>query len=128
MEGCNDSLRPVTTHGDDPLEETQRRCKDDPLTMSHRMTRGSRTSRVPLQGLQDSSTSGEFLQARRSNKHSGSGASSISSGIRLENVSKSYKGVMVLKDEEFMSAFKEEMEVAERLEKLQKAIEKSIDD
>ncbi|KAL0292868.1 UNVERIFIED_CONTAM: ABC transporter F family member 5 [Sesamum radiatum] len=30
--------------------------------------------------------------------------------------------------EEFLSAFKEEMEVAERLEKVQKAIEKSVDD
>ncbi|KAL3527863.1 hypothetical protein ACH5RR_012519 [Cinchona calisaya] len=30
--------------------------------------------------------------------------------------------------EEFMNAFKEEMEVAERLEKVQKAIEKSVDD
>lgn len=125
-------------------------------------------------------------------KNSNTGASSISSGIKLENISKSYKGVTVLKDvswevkkgekvglvgvngagkttqlriisgleepdsgnvikaknnmkiaflsqefevsgsrtvkEEFLSAFKEEMEVAERLEKVQKAIEKSVDD
>ncbi|KAI5670001.1 hypothetical protein M9H77_19854 [Catharanthus roseus] len=125
-------------------------------------------------------------------KQSNTGASSISSGIRLENISKSYKGVTVLKDvtwevkkgekvglvgvngagkttqmriiagleepdsgnvikaknnmkiaflsqefevlgsrtvkEEFLSAFKEEMEVSERLEKVQKAIEKSVDD
>lgn len=125
-------------------------------------------------------------------KQSNTGASSISSGIRLENISKSYKGVTVLKDvtwevkkgekvglvgvngagkttqlriisgleepdsgnvikaknnmkiaflsqefevsgsrtvkEEFLSAFKEAMEVAERLEKVQKAIEKSVDD
>ncbi|CDP12894.1 unnamed protein product [Coffea canephora] len=132
------------------------------------------------------------LGSKRVNKQSSSGASSVSSGIRLENVSKSYKGVTVLKDvnwevkkgekvglvgvngagkttqlriisgleepdsgnvikakanmrisflsqefevlgtrtvkEEFMSAFKEEMQVAERLEKVQKAIEKSVDD
>ncbi|XP_059624420.1 ABC transporter F family member 5 [Cornus florida] len=129
---------------------------------------------------------------KRMNKQSNRGASSISSGVRLENVSKSYKGVTVLKDvtwevkkgekvglvgvngagkttqmriiagqegpdsgnvikakpnmkiaflsqefevsvsrtvkEEFMSAFKEEMEVAVRLEKVQKAIEGSTED
>lgn len=139
-----------------------------------------------------SNNSNEEIDYRRSNKQTTSGASSISSGVRLENVSKSYKGVTVLKDvswevkkgekvglvgvngagkttqlriisgleepdsgnvikaknnmkisflsqefevestrtvkEEFMSAFKEEMEVAERLEKVQKAIEKSVDD
>lgn len=128
---------------------------------------------------------------KRSNKGS-TGASTISSGVRLENVSKSYKGATVLKNiswevkkgekvglvgvngagkttqmriisgleqpdsgnvikaksnmkitylnqefevlstrtvkEEFLSAFKEEMEVAGRLEKVQKAIEKSVDD
>ncbi|KAL3527868.1 hypothetical protein ACH5RR_012524 [Cinchona calisaya] len=132
------------------------------------------------------------LDHKRVNKQSSSGASSISSGMRLENIRKSYKGVTVLKDvswevkkgekvglvgvngagkttqlrivsgleepdsgnvikakanmkiaflsqefevlgtrtvkEEFMSAFKEEMQVAERLEKVQKAIEKSVDD
>lgn len=125
-------------------------------------------------------------------KQSAKGASSVSSGVKLESVSKSYKGVTVLKDvswevkkgekvglvgvngagkttqlriisgqedpdsgnvikakpnmkiaflnqefevslgktvkEEFMSAFKEQMEVAERLEKIQKAIEGSVDD
>lgn len=125
-------------------------------------------------------------------KQSNNGASSISSGVRLENISKSYEGVTVLKDvtwevkkgekvgligvngagkttqlriitgqeepdsgnvirakpnlkvaflsqefevsmgktvkEEFMSAFKEEMEVAMKLEKLQKAIEEAVDD
>ena len=35
---------------------------------------------------------------KRVDKQSKSGASSISSGVRLENVSKSYKGVTVLKD------------------------------
>nr|QVT92378.1 ABC transporter [Salvia miltiorrhiza] len=128
---------------------------------------------------------------KRGNKNP-TGASSISSGVRLENVSKSYKGVTVLKDinwevkrgekvglvgvngagkttqlriisgleepdsgnvikaknnmkiaflsqefevlasrtvrEEFLSAFEEEMEVSGRLEKVQKAIEKSVDD
>ncbi|CAH8270620.1 unnamed protein product [Arabidopsis lyrata] len=125
-------------------------------------------------------------------KQSNNGASSISSGVRLENISKSYEGVTVLKDvtwevkkgekvgligvngagkttqlriitgqeepdsgnviwakpnlkvaflsqefevsmgktvkEEFMSAFKEEMEVARKLERLQKAIEEAVDD
>ncbi|KVH92199.1 AAA+ ATPase domain-containing protein, partial [Cynara cardunculus var. scolymus] len=134
----------------------------------------------------------ETVDYRRGNKQSGSGASSISSGVRLENISKSYKGVTVLKDvswevkkgekvglvgvngagkttqlriiagmedpdsgnivkakpnmrisflsqefevsltrtvrEEFLNAFKEEMEISNRLEKVQKAIEGSVDD
>ncbi|XP_057774796.1 ABC transporter F family member 5-like [Salvia miltiorrhiza] len=146
-----------------------------------------------IESLLSESTSeaSEISYKRGSNKNS-TGASSISSGVRLENVSKSYKGVTVLKDinwevkkgekvglvgvngagkttqmriiagleepdsgnvikaksnmkiaflsqefevvstrtvkEEFLSAFKEEMEVAERLEKVQNAIEKSVDD
>ncbi|GFQ06640.1 ABC transporter f family member 5 [Phtheirospermum japonicum] len=139
----------------------------------------------------NNSNRSEFNYKRVSNKNS-SGASTISSGVRLENVSKSYKGATVLKNinwevkngekvglvgingagkttqlriisgleepdtgnvikaknnmkiaflsqefevvstrtvrEEFLSAFKEEMEVATRLEKVQKAIEKSVDD
>ncbi|KAL8489659.1 hypothetical protein ACS0TY_025034 [Phlomoides rotata] len=135
---------------------------------------------------------GSEIDYKRGNSKNSSGASSISSGVRLENVSKSYKGVTVLKNinwevkkgekvglvgvngagkttqlriisgleepdsgnvikaksnmkiaflsqefevvstrtlrEELLSAFKEEMEVAERLEKVQKAIEKSVDD
>ncbi|KAJ0803849.1 putative ABC transporter, AAA+ ATPase domain, P-loop containing nucleoside triphosphate hydrolase [Helianthus annuus] len=134
-------------------------------------------------------SSNSSSEPERRNKPSGTGASSISSGVRLENISKSYKGVTVLKDvswevkkgekvglvgvngagkttqlriisgleepdsgnvvkakpnmrisflsqefevsggrtvrEEFMCAFKEEMEVAKRLEKVQKAIEGS---
>ncbi|KAF5791156.1 putative ABC transporter, AAA+ ATPase domain, P-loop containing nucleoside triphosphate hydrolase [Helianthus annuus] len=137
-------------------------------------------------------SSNSSSEPERRNKPSGTGASSISSGVRLENISKSYKGVTVLKDvswevkkgekvglvgvngagkttqlriisgleepdsgnvvkakpnmrisflsqefevsggrtvrEEFMCAFKEEMEVAKRLEKVQKAIEGSVDD
>lgn len=121
-----------------------------------------------------------------------SGASSVSSGVKLENVTKSFKGVSVLKDvswevkrgekvglvgvngagkttqmkiiagleeldsgdvikakpnmkisflsqefevslsrtvkEEFMSAFKEEMDVSARLDRVQKALENSVDD
>ncbi|KAL0342895.1 UNVERIFIED_CONTAM: ABC transporter F family member 5 [Sesamum angustifolium] len=132
------------------------------------------------------------INYKRGNNKNSSGASTISSGVRLENVSKSYKGSTVLKNinwevkkgekvglvgvngagkttqlriisgleepdsgnvikakndmkiaflsqefevvstrtvkEEFLSAFKEEMEVAARLEKVQKAIEKSVDD
>ncbi|KAK4383535.1 ABC transporter F family member 5 [Sesamum angolense] len=141
--------------------------------------------------LSDNSSGQSEINYKRGNKNS-TGASSISSGVKLENVSKSYKGVTVLKNiswevkkgekvglvgvngagkttqlriisgleepdsgnvikaknnmkvaflsqefevlstrtvkEEFLSAFKEEMEVAERLEKVQKAIEKSVDD
>ncbi|KAL3818848.1 hypothetical protein ACJIZ3_004753 [Penstemon smallii] len=132
------------------------------------------------------------INYKRGNNKNTSGASSISSGVRLENVSKSYKGVTVLKNvswevkkgekvglvgvngagkttqlriisgleepdsgnvikaknnmkiaflsqefevlstrtvrEEFLSAFKEEMDVSERLDKVQKALEKSVDD
>lgn len=129
---------------------------------------------------------------KRAKKHSNSGASGVSSGVRLENISKSYKGVTVLKDvswevkrgekvglvgvngagkttqlriitgqeepdsgnvikarpnmkiaflsqefevsltrtvkEEFLSAFKEQMDIASRLEKVQKALESSVSD
>jgi ATPase subunit of ABC transporter with duplicated ATPase domains len=129
---------------------------------------------------------------RQNKKKSSTGASSISSGVRLENISKSYGGVPLLKDvtwevkkgekvglvgvngagkttqlriilgleepdsgsvikmksnmkiaalsqefevcgtntvrEEFLSTFKEEMEVKERLEKVQKALESSVQD
>ncbi|CAJ2641658.1 unnamed protein product [Trifolium pratense] len=131
-------------------------------------------------------------ERRGKNKQSSTGASSVSSGVKLENISKTYKGVTVLKEvnwevkkgekvglvgvngagkttqmriiagleepdsgnvikakpnmkiaflsqefevsqsrtvrEEFMSAFKEEMEVAGRLEKVQKALEGSVND
>ncbi|XP_065852422.1 ABC transporter F family member 5-like [Euphorbia lathyris] len=129
---------------------------------------------------------------RRGAKKQFTGASGITSGIKLENITKSYKGVTVLKDvtwevkkgekvglvgvngagkttqlriitgqeepdsgnvikaksnmkisflsqefevslsrtvkEEFMSAFEEEMEIAGRLERVQKAIEGSVED
>ncbi|XP_051114696.1 ABC transporter F family member 5 [Andrographis paniculata] len=144
-----------------------------------------------IEALLSNGSAESEVNYKRGNK-STTGASSISSGVRLENVSKSYKGVTVLKDvswevkrgekaglvgvngagkttqlrmiagleepdsgnvikakdnikvaflsqefevlstrtvkEEFLSAFKEEMEVAEKLEKVQKAIEKSVDD
>ncbi|KAG8497273.1 hypothetical protein CXB51_008552 [Gossypium anomalum] len=134
----------------------------------------------------------EEVDRKRGNKQSNTGASGISSGVKLENISKSYKGVTVLKNvnwevkkgekvglvgvngagkttqmriitgqeepdsgnvikakpnmkvaflnqefqvsmsrtvrEEFMSAFKEEMEISERLERVQKAIEGSTED
>ncbi|KAJ6366062.1 hypothetical protein OIU77_002605 [Salix suchowensis] len=137
-------------------------------------------SKADIESLFSSNSDVEF-DKKRSNKQSNGGASGISSGIKLENISKSYKGVTVLKDvtwevkkgekvglvgvngagkttqlrimtgleepdsgnvikakanmkiaflsqefevsmsktvkEEFMSAFKEEMEIAERLEK-----------
>ncbi|EYU31097.1 hypothetical protein ABFS82_08G234100 [Erythranthe guttata] len=129
---------------------------------------------------------------KRGSKKNSTGASSISSGVRLENVTKTYKGTTVLKNitwevkkgekvglvgvngagkttqlriiagleepdsgnvikaknnmkiaflsqefevvstrtvkEEFLNAFKEEMDVAQRLDRVQKAIEKSVDD
>ncbi|XP_019197610.1 PREDICTED: ABC transporter F family member 5-like [Ipomoea nil] len=142
-----------------------------------------------IESLFSSTAAGDEADGRRWNKQSSTG---ISSGIKLENISKGYKGVTLLKDvswevkkgekvglvgvngagkttqlriiagleepdsgnvikakpnmkiallnqefeveasrtvkEEFLSAFKEEMEVASRLEKVQKAIEKSVDD
>lgn len=139
-----------------------------------------------------SDTSVDEARPKKSNKSSRSGASSISSGVRLENISKSFKGVTILKDvswevkrgqkvglvgvngagkttqmriiageekpdsgnvikakenmkiaflsqefevcpsrtvkEEFMSAFKEEMEIQGRLGKVEKALERVVDD
>ncbi|KAJ3675529.1 hypothetical protein LUZ60_004571 [Juncus effusus] len=129
---------------------------------------------------------------RRGKKKAVTGASGVSSGVRLENISKSYKGVPLLKDvswevkrgdkvglvgvngagkttqlriilgleepdsgnvikmkenmkiaalsqefevcgtntvrEEFLSTFKEEIEIRDRLEKVQKALESSVQD
>lgn len=145
-----------------------------------------------IESLFSENSTDEINYKRANNKKSNSGASSVSSGVRLENVSKSYKGVTVLKDvswevkkgekvglvgvngagkttqlriiagleepdsgnvvkakhnmkiaflsqefevslsrtvkEELLSAFEEEMEVSNRLEKVQKAIERSVDD
>ncbi|XP_068636481.1 ABC transporter F family member 5 isoform X2 [Aristolochia californica] len=139
-----------------------------------------------------SDSSVEEPQRRKNKPNSSSGASSVASGVRLEKISKSFKGVTVLKDvtwevkkgekvglvgvngagkttqlriiagqddpdsgnvikakpkmkiaflsqefevcpsktvkEEFLSTFKEEMEVAGRLEKAQKALESSVED
>ncbi|XP_072979709.1 ABC transporter F family member 2-like [Typha angustifolia] len=139
-----------------------------------------------------SKSSADESSKKPGKKKSNTGASSVSSGIRLENISKSFKGVTLLKDvswavkkgekvglvgvngagkttqlriiagleepdsgnvvkakenmkisflsqefevcpsrtvkEEFLSAFKEEMEIAERLEKVQKALESSVED
>ncbi|TYI01797.1 hypothetical protein ES332_A11G225200v1 [Gossypium tomentosum] len=138
------------------------------------------------------SSNTEEIDRKRSNKQSNTGASGISSGVKLENISKSYKGVTVLKDvswevkkgekvglvgvngagkttqmriitgqeepdsgnvikaksnmkiaflnqefevsmsrtvrEEFMSAFKEELDISDRLERVQKAIEGATED
>ncbi|EXC19706.1 ABC transporter F family member 5 [Morus notabilis] len=144
-----------------------------------------------IESLFSNETVDEF-DRKRDGKQSNSGASGISSGIKLENVSKTYKGVTVLKGinwevkkgekvglvgvngagkttqmriiagleepdsgnvikakpnikiaflsqefevslsrtvrEEFLSAFKEEMVVAAKLEKVQKALESAVDD
>ncbi|KAK1278039.1 ABC transporter F family member 5 [Acorus gramineus] len=146
---------------------------------------------VDIESLFTETTTAEEARKRRSNKPGG-GASSVSSGVRLENISKSFKGVTVLKDiswevkkgekvglvgvngagkttqmriiagedepdsgnlikakpnmkiaflsqefevcqtrtvkEEFLSAFKEEMEITGRLERVQKALEGSVED
>ncbi|KAJ4952102.1 hypothetical protein NE237_028934 [Protea cynaroides] len=138
-----------------------------------------------------SETSVDQNKQNRTKKQS-NGASSVSSGVRLENISKTYKGMTVLKDvswevkkgekvglvgvngagkttqlriiagqeepdsgnvikaksnmkiafltqefevsprrtvkEEFTSAFEEEMEIAGRIEKVQKALESSVED
>jgi len=145
-----------------------------------------------IESLFSENSTDEINYKRANNKKSNNGASSVSSGVRLENVSKSYKGVTVLKDvswevkkgekvglvgvngagkttqlriisgleepdsgnvvkakhnmkiaflsqefevslsrtvkEELLSAFEEEMEVSNRLEKVQKAIERSVND
>ncbi|XP_020099772.1 ABC transporter F family member 5-like [Ananas comosus] len=139
-----------------------------------------------------SSSSGDGASKKQAKKKPSTGASSVSSGVRLESISKSFKGVTLLKDvswevkkgekvglvgvngagkttqlriiagleepdsgnvikakenmkiaflsqefevcpsrtvkEEFLSAFKEEMEIAERLEKVQKALESAVED
>lgn len=145
-----------------------------------------------IESLFSTDSSDDFENKKRGNKQSNTGASSISSGVKLENISKSYKGVTVLKDvswevkkgekvglvgvngagkttqlriitgqeepdsgnvikakqnmkiaflsqefevsmsrtvrEEFMSAFKEEMEIAGKLERVQKALEGAVND
>ncbi|KAL1290798.1 hypothetical protein HN51_059320 [Arachis hypogaea] len=142
--------------------------------------------------LSEPSSNDYDFDKRRANKQSTTGASSVSSGVKLENVTKSYKGVTVLKDvswevkkgekvglvgvngagkttqmriiagqeepdsgnvikakpnmkiaflsqefevspsktvrEEFTSAFKEEMEIAVKLDKVQKALEGAVND
>ncbi|KAK8572274.1 hypothetical protein V6N13_047880 [Hibiscus sabdariffa] len=45
-----------------------------------------------------SSDTDQEIDRKRGNKQSNAGASSISSGVKLENISKNYKGVTVLKD------------------------------
>ncbi|KAK1308139.1 ABC transporter F family member 5 [Acorus calamus] len=146
---------------------------------------------VDIESLFTETTPAEEARQRRSNKPGG-GASSVSSGVRLENIRKNFKGVTVLKDiswevkkgekvglvgvngagkttqmriiagedepdsgnlikakpnmkiaflsqefevcqtrtvkEEFLRAFKEEMEIAGRLERVQKALEGSVED
>ncbi|XP_062097903.1 ABC transporter F family member 5 [Humulus lupulus] len=148
-------------------------------------------SKEDIESLFSNESVDEF-ERKRNGKHSNNGASGISSGVKLENVTKTYKGVTVLKDinwevkkgekvglvgvngagkttqmriiagleepdsgnvikaksnmkiaflsqefevslsrtvrEEFTSAFKEEMEVSAKLEKVQKALESTVDD
>ncbi|KAM1181686.1 hypothetical protein ACFX13_000274 [Malus domestica] len=150
------------------------------------------TDKDDFESLFSDNSNNEFQNRRGKKNSNDSGASSISSGVKLENVRKSYKGVTVLKDvtwevkkgdkvglvgvngagkttqmriiagleepdsgnvikakanmkiaflsqefevsmsrtveEEFMSAFKEEMEVAGKLEKVQKGLESSVND
>ncbi|CAI0554760.1 unnamed protein product [Linum tenue] len=146
-----------------------------------------------IESLFSTNSSSDSNQKRSGKQGSStSGASGISSGVKLENITKSYKGVTVLKDvswevkrgekvglvgvngagkttqlriitgqeepdggnvikakpnmkiaflsqefevslrrtvrEEFQSAFKEQMEIKGKLEKVQKAIEGSVDD
>lgn len=149
------------------------------------------TTEEDIESLFSDSLVDEY-ENKRVNRQSNTGASSISSGVKLENVSKSYKGVTVLKDvswevkkgekvglvgvngagkttqmriiagqeepdsgnvikakpnmkiaflsqefevslsrtvrEEFLSAFKEEMGIAGKLEKVQKALEGAVND
>ncbi|KAI3925021.1 hypothetical protein MKW92_035467 [Papaver armeniacum] len=138
----------------------------------------TRTTREEIESLlSESSSNGMNGNERNRRNDKMKGASSVSSGVRLENVTKGYKGKVglvgvngagkttqlriitgqeepdsgtVIKakpnmrisflsqefevslsrtvKEEFMSAFKEEMEIAGRLEKVQKALESSVED
>ncbi|KAM0936834.1 putative ABC transporter, AAA+ ATPase domain, P-loop containing nucleoside triphosphate hydrolase [Dioscorea sansibarensis] len=149
-------------------------------------------TREDIESLFSESSSSDAAAKKQGKKKSNSGASSVSSGIRLENIRKSFKGVTVLRDvswevkkgekvglvgvngagkttqlriiagldepdsgnivkarenmkiaflsqefevcpsrtvkEEFLSAFSEEMGIAERLEKVQNALEKTTED
>lgn len=185
------SSKPTSQSNPNRLKLSQISSKLSALAVE---TSGTNTqNRDEIEALFSKDSADEFDRKRGNNKQqSNSGASSVSSGVRLENVSKSYKGVTVLKNvswevkkgekvglvgvngagkttqlriisgleepdsgnvikaknnmrisflsqefevsmsktvkEEFMSAFKEEMEVAEKIEKVQKAIEGSVDD
>ncbi|GAV83711.1 ABC_tran domain-containing protein/ABC_tran_2 domain-containing protein [Cephalotus follicularis] len=186
------SLHPSSTH------VTTKSMKLNPKNRPTKITAQSSPSTVtvesPATDIESlfSHQQQQPINPKRSNKPSITGASGISSGVKLENISKSYKGVSVLKDvtwevkkgekvglvgvngagkttqlriiagkeepdsgnvikaktnlkiaflsqefevsmsrtvrEEFMSAFEEEMEIAGRLEKVQKAIEGSVED
>ncbi|XP_027190553.2 ABC transporter F family member 5 [Cicer arietinum] len=174
-----------------------------PNRFFHPKISNSTSSRLPAVAVDDTALAEDDIESlfskssvdeRKSNKQSksNSGASSVSSGVKLENIRKTYKGVTVLKEvnwevkkgdkvglvgvngagkttqmriiagleepdsgnvikakpnmkiaflsqefevspsrtvrEEFMSAFKEEMEVAAKLDKVQKALEDSVND
>ncbi|XP_021839991.2 ABC transporter F family member 5 [Spinacia oleracea] len=185
----NNSLKPSKTTS----QSNPRLRISSKLSATAVETSGTNTqSRDEIEALFSKDSTDHFDRKRGNNRNSKSGASSVSSGVRLENISKIYKGVTVLKNvswevkkgekvglvgvngagkttqlriiagleepdsgnvikvknnmkisflsqefevsmsktvrEEFMSAFKEEMEVAEKIEKVQKAIEGSVDD
>ncbi|KAF8411562.1 hypothetical protein HHK36_004117 [Tetracentron sinense] len=194
------SIRPRFQPISASLTQT-RRSSDDlgkNITLFNPRKKNPRVSAVAVEtSVEDieslfSETSVDETRQKRVNKQSTSGASSVSSGVRLENISKSYKGVTLLKEvswevkkgekvglvgvngagkttqlriitgqeepdsgnvikakpnmriaflsqefevspsrtvkEEFLNAFKEEMDIAGRLEKVQKALESSVED
>ncbi|KAI5066147.1 hypothetical protein GOP47_0018771 [Adiantum capillus-veneris] len=165
----------------------------DPATLRSKKNRWTCAFAVALETKVDTVVStGEGVSQEKTSKRSSSGASSISSGVKLEHISKSFKGATILKDvswevkkgervglvgvngagkttqlkiivgeeeadsgnlikardnmkiafltqefevvpsrtvrEEFMSAFAEQMIVAQRLEEVQKALESSTED
>ncbi|KAI8540724.1 hypothetical protein RHMOL_Rhmol08G0008200 [Rhododendron molle] len=164
----------------------------NPTRVSAKLSDESGDEEDDIESLFSDYSTDDINYKRANNKKSNTGASSVSSGVRLENVNKSYKGVTVLKDvtwevkkgekvglvgvngagkttqlriiagleepdsgnvikakhnmkiaflsqefevslsrtvkEELLSAFEEQMEVAKRLEKVQKAIEGSVED
>lgn len=58
----------------------------------------TKLSEEEIESLFSNSSDAEFEQKNPKRQSNRSGASGISSGVKLENVSKSYKGVTVLKD------------------------------
>eukprot|EP01018_Ginkgo_biloba_P037820 Gb_01082 [translate_table: standard] len=171
-----------------PIPENSKHNQTKLLSVA---TEAAATEISDIESLFSENSSNE-TRLKKGGKRNASGASGVSSGIRLEHITKTFKGFTVLKDvswevkkgervglvgvngagkttqlkiivgdeepdsgqvikakpnmkiafltqefevvpsrtvrEEFMNAFNEQLEVAERIEKVQKALESSVDD